>query len=140
MLKIGQKVYIRREPYDGADYFDPDCDDYARIIGLVAYGEDVLYQLDSQDYRCLWCEDDLYLRGESRYDDEPLFHIFDELIGKDNPECIRKVQSIYRGGSGYVYVFFDQGSEAYVTEPGELESNLTLYREYNSPLNTYTLF
>lgn len=46
MLKIGQEVYIRREPYDGEEYYEFNGDDYARIDGLVAYGDEVLCQLD----------------------------------------------------------------------------------------------
>ena len=53
MLKIGQEVYIRREPYDGEEYYEFNGDDYARIDGLVAYGDEVLCQLDCHDDHCL---------------------------------------------------------------------------------------
>lgn len=41
MLKIGQEVYIHREPYAGEEYYEFNGDDYARIDGLVAYGDEI---------------------------------------------------------------------------------------------------
>lgn len=53
MLKIGQEVCILREPYVGEEHFDFDGDTYALVSGLVAYGEEVLYQLDRHLDQCL---------------------------------------------------------------------------------------
>ena len=80
MLKIGQEVYIHREPYDGEEYYEFNGDDYARIDGLVAYGDEVLCQLDCHDDHCLWCMDDLEASGVSCFEDEPAFNVHDEVF------------------------------------------------------------
>ena len=77
MLKIGQEVYIRHEPYDGEEYYEFNGNDCARISGLVAYGEEVLYQLDRYPDDCLWCGDDLDATGHNYCTDEPLFDVHD---------------------------------------------------------------
>lgn len=137
MLKIGQEVYIRHEPYDGEEHFDFDGDDYARISGLVAYGGEVLYQLDRYADHCLWCEDDLDTIGEEHITDEPLFDIYDEVIVKGE-STVRKISVIYKGGA-YCYLFEDQGYKAHIGIPGVVESDLTLYRKSGQMID-YTLF
>lgn len=137
MLKIGQEVYIHREPYDGAEHFEFDGDNYARVSGLVVYGDEVLYQLDRYPDQCLWCGDDLDTNGVNYITDEPLFDIHDEVV-VDGESAVRKISCIYKGGA-YCYLFEDQGPDAHVGIPGTLESNLTLYRKHGEPAE-YTLF
>lgn len=137
MLKIGQDVYILREPYDGEEHFDFDGDGYARVSGLVAYGEEVLYQLDRYPDHCLWCEDDLDVNDGGHITDTPLFDIHDEVMVNGDP-TIHKIHHIYRGGK-YCYVFEDQGPDAHVGVAGVLESELTLYRKHGETID-YTLF
>lgn len=137
MLKIGQGVYLRHEPYDGGEHFDFDGDDYARVSGLVAYGDEVLYQLDRYADHCLWCEDDLDATGDNHITDEPLYNIHDEVIVKGE-STVRKISVIYRGGA-YCYLFEDQGRDAHIGIPGVVESDLTLYRKHGQTID-YTLF
>lgn len=139
MLKIGQEVYIRREPYDGEEYFDFDGDDCARISGLVAYGEEVLYQLDRYPDDCLWCGDDLDATGHNYCTNEPLFDVHDEVFVGDNP-TVRKIHSIYRGIDMFRYLFADEGPNAHVGIPGVFEKELTLYRKHGETVDDYTLF
>lgn len=138
MLKIGQEVYIHREPYDGEEYYEFNGDDYARIDGLVAYGDEVLCQLDSHSDHCLWCMDDLEASGVSCLEDEPAFDIHDEVFVVGDQK-VRKIHAIYRGLSEYLYLFTDQGPDAHVGIAGTLESKLTLYRKHGEPAE-YTLF
>ena len=137
MLKIGQEVYILHEPYDGAEHFEFDGDNYARVSGLVAYGDEVLYQLDRYPDQCLWCGDDLDTNGVNYNTDEPLFDIHDEVI-VNGESAVRKISCIYQGCT-YCYLFEDQGPGAHVGIPGRLESNLTLYRKHGDTAE-YTLF
>ena len=139
MLKIGQEVYIRREPYDGIDYFDYEAEDYARIDGLVAYGDEVLCQLDSHSDHCLWCMDDLDASGDNRYNDEPAFDVHDEVFVVGD-QTVHKIHAIYRGLMEYCYLFEDQGPDAHVGYAGTLESELTLYRKHGETVDDYTLF
>ena len=138
MLKIGQEVCILREPYVGEEHFDFDGDTYALVSGLVAYGEEVLYQLDRHLDQCLWCEDDLDVSDGGHITDTPLFDIHDEVVVNGDP-TIHKIHHIYRGGK-YCYVFEDQGPDAHVGIAGVLESELTLYRKHGETVDDYTLF
>lgn len=139
MLKIGQEVYIRHEPYDGIDYFDFETEDYARVDGLVAYGDEVLCQLDSHSDHCLWCMDDLEASGVSCFDDEPAFDVHDEVFVAGDQK-VRKIHAIYRGLSEYLYLFTDQGPDPHVGIAGTRESELTLYRKRGETVDGYTLF
>lgn len=138
MLKIGQEVYIHQEPYDGIDYFDFDGDDYALVYGLVAYGDEVLCQLDRHSDHCLWCMDDLEASGVSYFEDEPAFNVHDEVFVTGD-QTVRKIHAIYRGLHEYLYLFTDQGPDAHVGTAGTYESALTLYRKHGEPA-AYTLF
>lgn len=137
MIKIGQRVYIRCGPYDGEEYFDSDGDDYSRVVGLVAHGDEVLYQLDGYADHCLWCSDDLEVTGDNHITDRPLFDIHDEVIVKGE-STVRKISVIYRGGA-YCYLFEDQGCNAHIDIPDIIESDLTLYRKRGES-TAYTLF
>ena len=139
MLKIGQEVYIRREPYDGEEYYEFNGDDYARIDGLVAYGDEVLCQLDCHDDHCLWCMDDLEANGDSCFADGPAFNVHDEVFvtGSRN---VYKIHAIYRGLTEYLYLFTDQGPDPHVGIAGTCESELTLYRKHGETVDGYTLF
>lgn len=93
MLKIGQEVYIHREPYDGEEYYEFNGDDYARIDGLVAYGDEVLCQLDCHDDHYLWCMDDLEANGDSCFADGPAFNVHDEVFVTGSRKRIRYTPS-----------------------------------------------
>ena len=138
MLKIGQEVYIHREPYDGEEYYEFNGDDYARIDGLVAYGDEVLCQLDCHDDHCLWCMDDLEANGDSCFADGPAFNVHDEVFVVGDP-AVHKIHAIYKGVHEYLYLFEDQGPDAHVGIAGTHESKLTLYRKHGETAE-YTLF